>query len=163
MPYLLDSNIFVEAKNLYYGFDFCPAFWNWLDAEHAKGKIFSIEKVKDELLAGADDLSTLAAARSQFFLTPDALVLQSMGKVSNWASSGNYDPAAVSTFLQIADYYLVAHGLAYQHVVVTHEVPGQSAKRIKIPDACIALGVKVVSPYQMLRAEKARFVLGNGS
>jgi hypothetical protein len=25
--YLLDSNIFIQAKNLHYGLDFCPAFW----------------------------------------------------------------------------------------------------------------------------------------
>ena len=30
MSYLLDANIFIQAKNLYYGFDFCPAFWEWL-------------------------------------------------------------------------------------------------------------------------------------
>jgi hypothetical protein len=26
MAYLLDSNVFIQAKNLHYGFDFCPAF-----------------------------------------------------------------------------------------------------------------------------------------
>jgi len=26
MSYLLDANIFIQAKNLHYGFDFCPAF-----------------------------------------------------------------------------------------------------------------------------------------
>ena len=26
--YLLDANVFIEAKNRYYGFDFCPAFWD---------------------------------------------------------------------------------------------------------------------------------------
>ena len=25
--YLLDANVFIQAKNLHYGFDFCPAFW----------------------------------------------------------------------------------------------------------------------------------------
>ena len=30
MAYLLDTNVFIQAKNLYYGFDFCPAFWDWL-------------------------------------------------------------------------------------------------------------------------------------
>ena len=29
-PYLLDANVFIQAKNLHYGFDFCPAFWDWL-------------------------------------------------------------------------------------------------------------------------------------
>jgi hypothetical protein len=80
--------------------------------------------------------------------------------VATWAGGGNYDPAAVSLFLQIADYYLVAHAHANQLVVVTHEVAGGSRKRIKLPDACIALGVKVMTPYEMLRTERARFVLG---
>ena len=30
MAYLLDANVFIAAKNLHYGFDFCPAFWDWL-------------------------------------------------------------------------------------------------------------------------------------
>ncbi|MGH3228502.1 MAG: DUF4411 family protein [Streptosporangiaceae bacterium] len=24
MPYLLDSDVFIQAKNLHYSFDFCP-------------------------------------------------------------------------------------------------------------------------------------------
>lgn len=35
MAYLLDANVFIEAKRRHYGFDFCPAFWDWLDARHA--------------------------------------------------------------------------------------------------------------------------------
>ena len=27
MAYLLDSDVFIRAKNDHYGFDFCPAFW----------------------------------------------------------------------------------------------------------------------------------------
>ena len=34
MTYLLDANIFIQAKNLYYNFDICPAFWDWLDREN---------------------------------------------------------------------------------------------------------------------------------
>ncbi len=40
------------AKNLHYGLDFCPAFWDWLIARNAAGTVFSIEKVGDELEAG---------------------------------------------------------------------------------------------------------------
>ena len=29
------------------------------------------------------------------------------------------------------------------------------------PDACIGLGIKCVTPYEMLRRERARFVLGS--
>ncbi len=61
------------------------------------------------------------------------------------------------TFLQDADYYLVAH--AHHHVVVTHEVVAHSTKKIKIPNACIGVGVCYVTPFEMLRAERARFVM----
>jgi hypothetical protein len=57
MPYLLDANIFIQAKNLHYGFDFCPAFWEWLHAGNEQGKVFSIEKVRDELIGGDDELA----------------------------------------------------------------------------------------------------------
>jgi Domain of unknown function (DUF4411) len=52
MPYLLDTNVFIQAKNLHYGMDFCPAFWDWLVQSNAAGRVFSIEKVGDEIEAG---------------------------------------------------------------------------------------------------------------
>jgi hypothetical protein len=33
MAYLLDADVFIRAKNLHYGLDFCPAFWDWLMSE----------------------------------------------------------------------------------------------------------------------------------
>lgn len=86
--------------------------------------------------------------------------MPSLQVVSNWAAGAGYDPAAVSTFLQVGDYYLVSHAHAHDLTVVTHEVPANSTKKIKIPNACIGLGVKCVNPYEMLRVEGARFVLG---
>ena len=42
--YLLDSNVFIQAKNLHYGFDFVPAFWDWLAHQaNREGKVASIE------------------------------------------------------------------------------------------------------------------------
>ena len=161
MAYLLDANVFIAAKNLHYGLDFCPAFWEWLIAGNAAGGVFSIEKVGDEVQAVADELSEWAEARGDgFFLRPDAAVLPALAAVSNWANSQAYTPAAVSTFLQVADYYLVAQAQAGGHAVVTHEVPSASARKIKIPDACLGLGIKFMTPYEMLRRERARFVLG---
>lgn len=55
--YLLDSNVFIQAKNLHYGFDFCPAFWDWLVEQNRADKVTSIEKVADELQAGDDELA----------------------------------------------------------------------------------------------------------
>jgi hypothetical protein len=160
VTYLLDANVFIQAKNLHYGLDFCPAFWDWLIARNSAGRVFSIEKVGDEVLAGKDDLSTWASARgSNFFLRPDKAMQACLSKVSGWATGGKYDPAAANTFLQVADFYLVAHALGGGHTVVTHEIASSSVKRIKIPDACLALNIKCVTPFEMLRSEQARFVL----
>ncbi len=162
MAYLLDADVFIKAKNLHYGFDFCPAFWDWLVAGNADGKVFSIEKVESEVLAIADELSDWVTARgSAFFLRPSEAVLPSLTATSQWASSvGRYDASAISEFLQIADYYLVAHAHSGQHIVVSHEVPSTSRKKIKIPDACIGLNIQFMSPYEMLRRDRAKFVLG---
>jgi len=161
MAYLLDANVFIQGKNLHYGLDFCPAFWDWLIASNAANRVFSTEKVGDELAAIADQLSVWAADRGPgFFVKPDAAILPALGAVSTWATGQQYEPAAVNTFLQVADYYLVAHALAHGHTVVTHEVASTSTKKLKIPDVCIGLGIRCISPYDMLRQERARFVLG---
>ena len=71
MAYLLDANVFIEAQRRHYGFDFCPAFWDWLDVQQDAPTVFSIEKVGDELRAGDDDLSTWSGERgAAFFLPP---------------------------------------------------------------------------------------------
>ncbi len=162
MAYLLDADVFIRAKNLHYGFDFCPAFWDWLILKNSEGVVFSVEKVGNEVLTVADELSDWAQDRgSELFLPTDEPIFPSLAAVSRWASSGGrYEAGAISEFLQIADYYLVAHALAGHHVVVSHEVPSASRRKIKIPDACIGLHIHCMSPYEMLRRERARFVLG---
>lgn len=40
--YLVDSNVFIQAKNLHYGFDFRPAFWDWLVERNNAGKVACI-------------------------------------------------------------------------------------------------------------------------
>lgn len=160
MAYLLDADVFIRAKNLHYGLDFCPAFWEWLVEANATGKLFSIERVGDEVQAVADELSTWADQRGAgFFLRPSADVFPALAAVSAWATEQRYEPSAVSTFLQVADYYLVAQAHAGKHTVVTHEIPSASTRKIKIPDACIGLGIKCMTPFEMLRRERARFVL----
>ena len=161
MAYLLDANVFMQAKNLYYGLDFCPAFWDWLIAGNAAGQVFSIEKVGDEIEAGGDELAAWTAQRGPgFFLKPDSAILSALAKVSAWVTSQQYEPAAINTFLQVADYYIIGYALAHGHTVVTHEKASISKRQIKIPEPCIGLGVKCVTPFEMLRHERARFILG---
>ncbi len=161
MSYLLDANVFIQAKNLHYGLDFCPAFWAWLIENNENRKVFSIDKVADEINAGDDELTAWAREQGHgLFLKTDAAAAAQFGKVSGWTAEQQYEPAAINTFLQVADFYLIAHAVAGGHVVVTHETPANSTRRIKIPNVCIGLGLRFMTPYEMLRREKARFVLG---
>jgi hypothetical protein len=159
MPYLLDTNVFLQAKNLHYGFDFCPAFWDWLRRANQNGTVFSIERVKAELV-DVDAAAWAGQYGDEFFLRPDTVVGTALATVSQWVTGQGYEVAAVNTFLQVADYYLVAQALAKGYTVVTHEVPASTPRKVKIPNACIGLGIVCMNPFEMLRVERARFVLG---
>jgi hypothetical protein len=161
MAYLLDANVFIEAKQRYYAFDFHPGFWDWLLQANADGTVYSIEKVAAEMRARQDDLTNWVDQRDDtFFLAPDAPVGQSLTVVAQWANTcGQYDQSAIAAFLAAADYYLVAHAHAHQHIVVTHETREQRRTRIKIPNACDALNVQCMTPFEMFRSTGAKFVI----
>ena len=161
MADLLDANVFIAAKNHHYGFDFCPAFWDWLVVANESGRVFSVESVEDEVLCLRDQLSDWARERGRdFFLSPDPSVIPSMSVVTSWANAQKYTAKAVKRFLRVADYDLVAQAHAEGHTVVTHEVAPESIRKIKVPDACVGLGIKCMTPFEMLRLEQPRFVLG---
>ena len=99
--YLLDANVFMAASRLHYGLDFCPAFWEWLVENNKSGRVFSIERIADEVQAGDDALAQWASDRgNSFFLKPDAALQPALGAVAQWAIGQQYEPAAISTFFQ---------------------------------------------------------------
>ncbi|MFG1642645.1 DUF4411 family protein [Amycolatopsis sp. NPDC049252] len=161
--YLLDSNVFIEAKNSYYGFEFCPAFWDWIVKAGQSGLVWSVEKVRDELIDAQDDLSKWAQQlHANFFIKVSEKTVPNLAKVSTWATTRGFDAAAVSDFLRKADYYLVAEALTYNFTVVTREKYDPNCKkRIKIPNACKELGVPCITSHELLRLEKPQFVLGS--
>ena len=161
MSYLLDANTLIQAKNDYYGFDICPGFWDWLDRQNSAGKVFSIDRIGDELKQGNDMLSQWAASKGRtFFLPLDTAAIQAMPGVSSWVQSADYQDHAKRSFLSTADPFLIAYGLAYGHTVVSHEVHVEGERRrVKIPSVCRALQVPCVRTFEMLRREGAKFVL----
>ena len=160
MAYLLDANVLIQAKNREYGFDFCPAFWDWLINANAAGLVSSVEAVSNDLAARDDDLSAWATNHRALFLAPTEAVARALGTVQRWSNeSPDYDQAAKDEFADAADSVLIAHAMVSGPTVVTHETASDSCKKIKIPNAAAAHGVKVMNPYLMLRTERARFVL----
>lgn len=159
--YLLDSDVLINAKNRHYAFDIVPAFWDWLVRAHDLRLVYTVERCAQEVRAGADELADwIRRLPPTFSVSPGSQDQSALQQVSAWAAAAPYRPGAAAEFLAAGDYFLVAQALTRGFVVVTHEEPAPQAQRkIKIPDACNALGVTWMSPYRMLRAEGARFSL----
>lgn len=162
MAYLLDTNIFIDAKNRYYHPKVCPGFWDWLVQSNADQKAFSVERVYNELTEDSEDEVAAWAKEHQqaFFLPVDEKTLPGLQSLAAWSNAhARYSEAAKADFLDSADYYLVAQAITGGHTVVTNERSANSIHRVKIPDACVAQKVACINPWEMLRKEHARFVL----
>lgn len=159
MAYLLDANVFIQAKNFHYGMDFCPGFWRWLILAGESGLVFSIDKVFEELDAGNDELKAWAREHKSLFVHSDAGLAAHLARTSTWVYQKGYSEPSISAFFGSADNYLIAHALSARHIVVTHEKAAPQGNKIKIPDLCSAFGLACCNPYQMLSREKARLIL----
>ncbi len=160
MAYLLDANVFIQGKNEHYGMDFCPGFWDWLLSSNAAGIVSSVTEVAEELQAGADELAQWSVKRgTAFFLEPDESVLSAARRIDQCVTGQPFKTAATNKFIGSADHVLIAHALAKQMTVVTHEKPSNSKHTVKIPDVCKEFEIECITPFAMLRREYARFVL----
>lgn len=159
--FLIDTNVFIEAKNRYYGFDISPGFWDWLEQAHRRKLVCSIDAVYNELTAGGDDLSVWAQNHRYFFHSIDGHTVSHFTRLTGWANSQSFTQAALQRFTGTdADYLLVAYAAAHDLTVVTHEHSNpMSRKRVLIPDACEAMGVKVCTTFEMLREDGMQMVL----
>lgn len=158
--YLLDANVFIQAKNLHYRFDFCQAFWDWIILAHQEGIVFSIEAVKQELNKGKPDDPLCQwidkEALNHFFL-PDMQnpsVIKNYQTLANWVNADtHYIQPAKNEFLRadIADAFLVAVAMTDDYIIVTHEKSNPNSKRrILIPDVAKAFNVNCILIYDLL-------------
>lgn len=165
MPYLIDTNVLITAKNFHYGFDFCPAFWTWLLDQHTLGVVRSVMKVREEIRRGNDELSDwVTALPNGFFLAPTEESKAHLEAVSQWISApGRYPQAQVTVFANAADFYLVGQARQSGLTLVTYEAFQRQKGKIQVPEVCAGVGVECLPPHEMLRRERARFVLGAGA
>ena len=153
--YVLDANVFIQAKNQYYAFDLTPRFWQLLVELAESGQIVSIDRVKMELERGKDELTTWAKENfsAGFVSTDENDVIESYREIMNWVMNEvQYSAAAKTGFAQGADGWLVAYARAKKCMVVTQEMPNPETKaRIPIPNVCQQFGVSFVNTFEMLR------------
>ena len=150
--YLFDSNAFMEAARLYYSFSIAPGYWDWLVEKHEAGEIASISSVYDEITAGEGGLVKWAKdpALDGFWLPDSKESILATAELAAWANHAErpFKQAAVDEFMGSADLRLAAQASALGATVVTRETADPNCrKRVKLPDAAKAVGVKCVQPF----------------
>lgn len=131
--YVLDANAFIEAKNRYYGFDLCPGYWVALIKYNEGKRLFSIAKVRDELVNdtegkpddGPDRLGDWAedsVPEAFFKKTEDQAVIKAYREMVTWVNGeSQFMPAAKAEFARVADGWLIAFAKITGMIVVTLE------------------------------------------
>ena len=164
--YILDSNVFIDAKNTYYAFDICPAFWEFIIASYSAKLLFSIDEVERELFkkAGKEDLKQWIENNLQntgFFLdTKDRMVLQKYIEIGDAVNrNAQYFRKAKAEFFDGSDLWLIAYAAVYGFVVVTHEQKKIGVKkRVPIPNVCDEFNVDYCNIFEMLKELGAQFM-----
>lgn len=162
--YVLDANVFIQGQKTYYGFDICPGFWLALVRQHDAKRLCSIDKIKDELVAGKDQLADWAktGVPNTFFKgTADKHVSDAFKDMVNWVQSEpQFTLEAKAEFSSVADGWVIAYAKANGMVVVTHEEYAPGVKRkVPIPNVCLEFDVKYCNTFEMLQDLKVQFVL----
>jgi hypothetical protein len=154
----MDSDVFITAKNRYYAFDICPGFWASVIRHHQGGRVYSIDRIRSELLAGrkTEDLALWVRNNlpKDFFLDTDGEdVTSAYSEIMLWVQRNpQYFDLAKAKFATGADGWLVAYAKVRGAIVVTNEVERPESKNeIKIPDVCNRFNVEKKDVFAMLR------------
>lgn len=165
-PFLLDSDVFIAAKNAYYAFDICPGFWKAITLAHTKGRIKSIDRIRNELLTGRTEEDLVQWVRNDlpndFFLDSNAVEVSSAyAEVMLWVQRNpQYFDRAKAKFATEADGWLVAYSMVNGTEIVTNEQPRpDSRNRVLLPDVCARFNVSYKGTFLMLRELNVRFGL----
>ena len=156
--YLLDANVLIEAHRRYYAFDIVPSFWQKLIQLATENKIISIDRIKDEILKGhKNDMLTKWAKsmfNSWFKSTDDPEVFKSYSRVIGWVNDQQYyKDYAKTEFASVADSWLIAYALTYNHTIITHEIfDPNNKKKVLIPVVCEEFNIPYMNTFDMLRS-----------
>ncbi len=161
--YLLDSDVLITAKNQYYAFDLCPGFWQCVLHHHREGRVFSIARVRRELLAGGEDALVRWVKDSvpdDFFKSETEAEIRVFDEIMEWVEGRDprWSASAKEEFALGADGWLVACGRFLGATVVTNERSApESRRKVKLPDVCDRFEVPCLDAFNWLRRLKARF------
>lgn len=160
--YLIDANSLIRPARAYYPFDFAPSFWQQLRPKISLDKIAVLDKVRDEILKGTDELSAwISDLPNECILsTQEIQIIQMYRDVLSFIQqSDQYSEAALRLWSRenVADPWLISAAKVYGYTLLSFE---QSAGRIttrsnnpKLPDVACHFQVPYTSLFDMMRQE----------
>lgn len=158
VKYILDENIFIEAKRRYYAFNLCPGFWDSLLYHNSIGDLESIDRVGSSLSEGDDLDAWKKQAAGLFASTDNETVLMAYREVNQWVQDQErFSDFEKSRFADNVDAWVIAYAKANNATVVTHEVSAPKSTKIKIPDVCDYFDIKCTDTFDMLQKLKVVF------
>lgn len=170
MRYLLDANIFIESHKRFYNMTVFPCFWAGLISLAQQGRVFTIDKVRDEVFAGKDDVKGWFKDNfpSSAILPVDEATMVSYQKVqTDVRNTGRFKPSVLTSYAAdtLADPFICAYALGHGDItVVSYETSKPASKtEIKIPDVCALVRVPCIQIYEMLLALKVSFGASNST
>ena len=128
MLYLLDANVLITAKNLYYEFDRVPEYWKWLDYQSQIGNAKIPIEIYDEIMGGDDELKYWLQQRKNTFILDSEVDSSVVDRVVTVGYANDLSDVEIQSLR--ADPFLIAHALSdpLNRVVVTIE-PRSNEKR----------------------------------
>lgn len=160
--YLLDSNVFIQAKNGYYSFDIAPGFWRWLELLAEEQSVLTIKAVREEIIDGNDALCDwISDLPKGFFAEPDIPVQENLRKIVTYImQEKRFAEHHCYAFLEKADPWLIATAMTGDLTVVTHEKKdGPGSKKVKIPAICEEFEVPYLSIFELMRIKRVELHL----
>lgn len=149
MKYWVDTDVFIQAKNLFYKFDQVPPFWSFLADQIEQGVVCCPKRVFAELTDGQDDLSVWCKARkNKLCVSPSQTINDNYKLVAAYVVSKYPRWDDYSPFLKGGDGWLVAHGMTGD-TVVSHEVRWATKTVVKVPSVCDHFKVRCISLFDM--------------
>lgn len=147
--YCIDTSSLIHAWRRDYPPDIFGGVWERLNHLAENGELIAPEEVLLELARGGDELHNWAQQRKGMFLSPvsevQALVQQYINSYPSFLPHSSVDGVW-------ADPYVVALAQHRGLSVVTGEVlVPENSKRLRIPNICVAAGVRYMTLLDLLR------------
>lgn len=150
--YCFDTSAFLHCAQRHYPLNLFPALWARLDVLTTEGRLIAPDEVLEELKIQGDELCDWCVARESAIFVPIDAAIQVAVKEILVAY-----PTLVSEGKgrHRADAFVIALAQLRNATVVTYEDSKPTSP--KIPDACMALGIRTTRVVELARAERWTF------